>query len=255
MLRSAVRRAADLGAAGVVVALHSYTGSDLNNNTGDDDGFRAAVRFVADEARAAGVPEVILRMRGRFSGGGAWRTDGAGVNGFSADKTLPEAIAFVQSVGRSNLKLGLSLSNLVAAGAEADTVARQLTAAKAHAPLGMIFFAASEDNPFADARMNEVFSTLNARVSEASAAAAARPPAHAAGAQVGGRRCTGDAGCGAGDERPGVSRGEGAAGGAVKARSRHVYPSEPSCAFVGPRHCTPHDRRNKRRAICSSVWR
>ena len=170
VLRSAVRRAADLGAAGVVVALHSYTGSDLNNNTGDDDGFRAAVQFVADEARAAGVPEVILRMRGRFSGGGAWRTDGAGVNGFSADKTLPEAIAFVQSVGRSNLKLGLSLSNLVAAGAEADTVARQLTAAKAHAPLGMIFFAASEDNPFADARMNEVFSTLNARVSEASAA-------------------------------------------------------------------------------------
>ena len=35
----------------------------------------AAVRFVADEAKAAGVSEVILRMRGRFSGGGGKRTN------------------------------------------------------------------------------------------------------------------------------------------------------------------------------------
>jgi phage-related tail fiber protein len=154
------------------VALHSYTGTDLNNNTLDDAGFVAAVRFVADEALAAGVPDVILRVRGRFSGGGAWRTDGAGVNGFSADMTMADAIKFVQAVGRPRVKLGLSLSNLLAADETAETISHHLSVASAATPavqLGMVFFAAAENNPFADPRTNNVFQTLNARVSDASA--------------------------------------------------------------------------------------
>lgn len=127
VLRSAVHRAADLGARGIIVALHSYTGTDLNNNTLDDEGFATAIRFVADQAEAAGVPQVILRMRGRFSGGGAWRTDGAGVNGFSADRTLADAERFLRSVGRSStVKLGLSLPNLLAAGETPVSVVQQL---------------------------------------------------------------------------------------------------------------------------------
>ena len=105
---------------------HAYE-LKYNNNTIDDIGFASAVRLVADEAEAAGVPQVILRQRGRFSGGGAWRTDGVGVNGFSADRTLADVAWFLERVGRpSKVKLGLSLPNLLAAGETPTTTVQKL---------------------------------------------------------------------------------------------------------------------------------
>ena len=60
----------------------------------------------------------------------------------------------------------------VAAGTSGSPGAKLLRVASAATPavqLGMVFFAAAENNPFADPRTNNVFQTLNARVSDASA--------------------------------------------------------------------------------------
>jgi hypothetical protein len=103
--------------------------------------------------------EFVCGDRGQFSGGGAWRIDGAGVNGFSADRTLADAMHFLRAVGRPNVQLGLSVPNLLAAGETPKTVVAQLQQGRMAASgsdegdladggvgvkLGMVFFAAAE---------------------------------------------------------------------------------------------------------------